>query len=68
MSRLVVELSPAEHRALKSRAAINGRTLSAYAKSYLFKIPNSETLEAMNDIENENNLVEFDSVEELFAL
>ena len=68
MSRLVVELSPAEHRALKTRAVMSGRTLSAYAKSYLFKIPNAKTLEAMSDIENKNNLVEFDSVEALFAV
>ena len=68
MSRLVVELSPAEHRALKARAAMHGRSLSAYAKAYLFKIPNAKTLEAMNDIENDNNLVEFDSIEELFAV
>jgi hypothetical protein len=68
MSRLVVELSPVEHRNLKTRAAISGKTLTAYVKSYLFKIPNATTLEALHDIENKENLVEFGSIEDLLTI
>ncbi len=68
MSRLVVDLSPAEHQALKMRATMSGKTLSAYAKAYLFKIPNSQTLDALADVENNNDLQEFSSVDDLFAI
>lgn len=68
MSRLVVDLSSAEHLNLKTRAAINRRTISSYAKSYLFKIPNATTLEAIADIEKNKDLTEFGAVDEIFDL
>lgn len=67
MSRLVVELTPEEHKELKIRALTNNQTVKEYTKAYLFRLPNEETLEALNDIESNSNLTEFSSVDDLLT-
>lgn len=67
MSRLVVDLTPEEHLQLKMRALANKKTLKEYAKSYLFHIPNAETLSALESVEKKADLVSFESIDDLFA-
>ena len=68
MSRLVVELTSAEHLQLKMRALANKKTLKEYTKSYLFQIPNARTLSALESVEKEIDLQSFESIEELLAI
>ena len=66
MPRLVVDLSTEQHHALKLQALQLGKTLSDYAKAYLFRVPNAETMEALDDLQTGKNVETFGASAELF--
>jgi hypothetical protein len=72
---LAIECTPAELRQMKVLAASEDKTLNEFvlesARMRLKRCmrshaPNPETTKALRDIENGENLIEFDSVEDFF--
>ena len=69
MSRIVIDVTPEEHRWLKAMASLKGMTIKAFALDKIFeqeKIPNAETMQALEDARLRKNLESFDSIEEMF--
>ncbi len=59
MKRLSIPLNESEHQAIKLAAMLQGQSIKEYILSKLFaskNIPNEETLKAMRNIEENNNL------------
>jgi hypothetical protein len=67
MARLVVDLTTGEHQYLKAQSLLSGKSLKSFVKAHLFRVPNAETLEAIEDVEANSNLIEYESVGRLFA-
>lgn len=71
MKRLSVPLDESQHQAIKLAAMLNGQTIKEYILKKLFSdknIPNDKTIQAMRDIEENNNLTTFTADEFLSEL
>lgn len=74
LSRITIDITKEQHRRLKTKAAILGKSmrevvieaLEAYEEcSYGNHYPNKETLKSLKNIEERKNLVEVESIDEL---
>ena len=71
LSRLTIDIPKKTHKRLKAVAALQGKSMREYvsdliAQSVDEKIPNEKTLEAIAAVEEEKDLVEVESTQELF--
>lgn len=75
ISRIIIEISKEHHRRLKARAAVLGKSmrelvLEALEASqeciYSDHYPNKETLKPIKNIEEDKNLTEYKSIDDLF--
>ena len=71
LSRLTIDIPKKTHKRLKAVAALQGKSMREYvsdliARSVDEKIPNEETLKAIAAVEEEKDLVEVESAQELF--
>lgn len=73
--RLAIECSPAERKYMKILAASEDKTLNEFILESVrmrikrckrSHIPNAETIQAMQDVERGDNLIEFNSIEDFF--
>lgn len=72
LSRMTIDVPEEDHRRLKALAAVLGKSMREiiieWIHEHLYSVntPNTETLEAIRQIEHGENLVESDNVDDLF--
>ncbi len=72
MSRMTIDVPEEDHKRLKALAAVLGKSMREivieWIQDHLYSsnTPNAETLEAIKQIERGENLVESDSMDDLF--
>ncbi len=74
LSRITLDIPKAQHRRLKARAAVLGKSMreviiealeAVEQCPYLSHYPNKTTLASLKNIEKRKNLVEIESIDEL---
>lgn len=71
-SRMTIDVPKEDHKRLKALAALLGKSMreiiSEWIHEHLYSSnnPNAETLDAIKQIENGENLIESDNIEDLF--
>ncbi len=72
MSRMTIDVPEEDHKRLKALAAVLGKSMREiiiewiHEHLYSSNTPNSETLEAIKQIEQGDNLIESENMEDLF--
>ena len=72
MSRMTIDVPEEDHKRLKALAAVLGKSMREiiiewiHEHLYSSNTPNAETLEAIKQIERNENLIESDNIDELF--
>jgi predicted DNA-binding protein len=69
---MTIDLPAEDHKRLKALAAVLGKSMRElvadwiHAQLYRSNTPNAQTLEAMQQIERGENLIESDNIDDLF--
>ncbi len=72
ISRMTIDMDKEDHRRLKALAAVLGKSMRKiilewmHAQLYSSNTPNAETLEAIKQIEDGEDLIESDNINDLF--
>ncbi len=72
LSRMTIDVPEEDHKRLKALAAILGKSMREiiiewiHEHLYSLNTPNAETLEAIRQIENGENLIESKNINDLF--
>lgn len=72
MSRMTLDVPKEDHRRLKALAAVLGKSMREiiveWIHDHLYSVntPNAETLNAIKQIENGENLIESENIDDLF--
>lgn len=76
MSRMTIDVPEEDHKRLKALAAVLGKSMREiviewihehlYSSNTSSNTPNAQTLEAIKQIEKGENLIESDSIDDLF--
>ena len=72
MSRMTIDVPEEDHKRLKALAAVLGKSMREiviewiHEHLYSSNTPNTETLEAIKQIESGDNLVESENIDDLF--
>lgn len=72
MSRMTIDVPEEDHKRLKALAAVLGKSMREiviewiHEHLYSSNTPNAATLDAIKQIEREDNLVENENIEDLF--
>lgn len=72
LSRMTIDIPEEDHKRLKALAAVLGKSMREIVMDWIHEhlyssnTPNAETLKAIKQIENGENLIESDNIEDLF--